>query len=164
MLSITRTSPDDPTFRNLIAELDADLRSRYGLQQAQFDPHNKIPEDAKVVVALDGETPVGCGCYKTLDDPSRVEIKRMYVRSAWRRSGVAQQILNGLEVWASEEGHGFARLETANKQPEAIALYQKSGYQLIDKYGPYVNMEESVCMEKALQELTNDTAANPKNA
>lgn len=150
MLSITRTTPHDHSFKTLIAELDADLRNRYGEKQAQFDPHNQIPEAARVVLVFDNETPVGCGCYKNLDDTNRVEIKRMYVRPDWRRMGVARQILHELETWAIEEGFLFARLETANKQPEAIALYQKLGYHHIDQYGPYVNMEESICMEKAL--------------
>src|SRR5919199_6485270 len=147
MILIVRTVPEDERFKALIAELNADLRSRYGEQQAQFDPHNNVPADARVVLALDNEIPAGCGCYKVLED-SRVEIKRMYVRPASRRLGVAQQILNELEAWAKEAGHLYARLELASKQPEASALYRKLCYQRIDNYGPYINMAESVCLEK----------------
>ncbi|GAB3549884.1 GNAT family N-acetyltransferase [Spirosoma fluminis] len=150
MLSILRTAPDDNRFTALITELNADLRRRYGQQQAQFDPHNNVPADAKVVLALDGEIPVGCGCYKVLDEAGRVEIKRMYVRPESRRLGVARLILTELETWAAEEGHSFTRLELADKQPEAIALYRKLGYQRIANYGPYVAIAESICMEKAL--------------
>lgn len=150
MITTIRTVAEDNRFMDLIAELNADLRSRYGQQQAQFDPHNKVPADAKVVLALDGKTPVGCGCFKLLDEAGRVEIKRMFVRPTSRRLGVAQQILTALEDWAHEEGYQYARLELADKQPEAIALYRKLGYQRIDNYGPYVNIAESVCMEKAL--------------
>jgi putative acetyltransferase len=41
-------------------------------------------------------------------------------------------------------------LETGQKQPEAIKLYQKAGYQIIPNFGPYVNAENSVCMEKTI--------------
>ncbi|QJW89481.1 GNAT family N-acetyltransferase [Spirosoma taeanense] len=150
MLSLNRTTPFDDRFLTLVAELNADLRSRYGAQQAQFDPHNTLPADARAIVALDGETPVGCGCYKVLDEADQVEVKRMYVRPDWRRMGVAAQILTELEAWAREDGYSFARLELADKQPEAMVLYQKSGYKRIANYGPYVNIAESICMEKAI--------------
>ena len=35
------------------------------------------------------------------------------------------------------------------KEPEAIALYLKSGYSIIPNYGQYVNVENSVCMKKS---------------
>ena len=41
-------------------------------------------------------------------------------------------------------------LETGQKQPEAIALYTKSGYRIIPNYGQYVGVESSVCFEKKL--------------
>ncbi|GAB3513646.1 GNAT family N-acetyltransferase [Spirosoma knui] len=150
MVKLIRTTPDDNRFTTLIQELNADLRNRYGQQQAQFDPHNIVPADAQVVLALDGETPVGCGCYKVLDEVGRVEIKRMYVRPESRRLGVARLMLTELETWAAENGYLFARLELADKQPEAIALYQRLGYQRIANYGPYVTIAESICMEKSL--------------
>ena len=40
----------------------------------------------------------------------------------------------------------LSQLETGRKQPEAIALYQKSGYRLTENYGQYVGVENSVCM------------------
>ncbi|WP_040005597.1 GNAT family N-acetyltransferase [Fibrisoma limi] len=150
MRSLIRTTYDDPRFLELIAELDADLRDRYGAKQDWFDQFNKALAGANVVLVLDGETPVGCGCYRETDDTDRVEIKRMYVRPTWRRQGIARQLLTELETWAKEADYQFARLETAIRQPESIALYQKAGYQPIAKYGPYVNSEESVCLEKAL--------------
>jgi hypothetical protein len=43
-----------------------------------------------------------------------------------------------------------AVLETGIKQNEAMHLYRKSGYIVIENYGPYKNMPESVCMQKRL--------------
>jgi len=41
-------------------------------------------------------------------------------------------------------------LETGKKQPEAIALYKKSGYKVIPNYGQYKNVSNSVCMQKEI--------------
>jgi hypothetical protein len=42
-------------------------------------------------------------------------------------------------------------LETGKKQPEAIQLYQKSGYHIIPNYGQYAGIENSVCFEKQVK-------------
>jgi GNAT superfamily N-acetyltransferase len=54
----------------------------------------------------------------------------MFVLPAHRQQGVAQAVLTELEAWARELHYPACVLETGKKQPEAIALYQKSGYQL----------------------------------
>ena len=40
--------------------------------------------------------------------------------------------------------------ETGKRQPEAIALYEKNGYNRTPNYGQYVGVENSVCFEKVL--------------
>ncbi|GAB2578937.1 GNAT family N-acetyltransferase [Spirosoma areae] len=137
-------------FSSLIAELDQDLLKRYGPKQSQYDVHNKGLEGASVVVAFNRDEPVGCACFKVVEPPNVVEIKRMYVQPSSRQLGVAQQLLAELERWAKETGHSKAILQTAIKQPEAIALYQKCGYQSIDCYGAYLGDTDSVCMKKEL--------------
>jgi hypothetical protein len=36
-------------------------------------------------------------------------------------------------------------------QPEAIALYKKSGYEVIENYGQYAGVENSICMKKVIK-------------
>jgi GNAT superfamily N-acetyltransferase len=74
----------------------------------------------------------------------------MYVHPDSRKQGIAAQILNELENWATEIGFSACVLETGKKQPEAIALYQKAGYQIIPNYGQYIGVDNSVCMLKQL--------------
>ena len=74
----------------------------------------------------------------------------MYVFKALRRRGYAQLLLRALETWGAELGFKKALLETGKGQPEAIRLYRKCGFTIIDNYGPYQNMENSVCMEKTI--------------
>ena len=79
----------------------------------------------------------------------------MYVRPERRGAGIARMILSELETWAGEEGYMQSILETGIKQPEAIALYSRSGYRLIPNYPPYVDVAESICMKKELSNLIN---------
>jgi putative acetyltransferase len=150
LISIKRVSPDHPDFRQLIELLDQDLWARYPDTQHLFHGFNIVKLDVKVVVAYDGETAVGCGCFRETVYRDTVEIKRMFVHEDARRKGVAKLILGELERWALEEGFNRAILETGIKQPEAIALYKRIGYEQIDNYEPYVGSEDSVCMGKDL--------------
>jgi len=148
-ISVLRVSRDDAPLRELVALLDADLNSRYGIVQAQYVQFNSLATvDAAVVAYLRGQ-PIGCGCYRRMDE-STTEIKRMCVRPENRGRGAAARLLAELENWAIEAGFTQAILETGIKNPEAIRFYTKSGYSRTENYGQYVGMENSVCMAKSL--------------
>jgi len=148
-ITIKRTESSDPDFPLLVALLNLELREKYGGLQVIYDQYNHISNLDTVVIAYCNDIPSGCGCFKKFDDDT-VEIKRMYVKPAERKQGVASSILSELEVWAREDGFSFTILETASKQLEAIALYEKAGYTITPNYGQYIGMENSVCMRKEL--------------
>lgn len=148
-ITIKRTESSDPDFPLLVALLNFELRERYGELQVLYDQYNHISNLDTVVIAYTNDIPAGCGCFKKFDDTS-VEIKRMFVKPAGRKQGIASAILSELEIWAKEDGYTFTVLETANQQHESIALYQKQGYQVIPNYGQYIGMDASICMRKEL--------------
>ncbi len=148
-IKLLRTDSDNADFRELVALLDADLAIRDGAEHSFYAQYNKIDKIREVVVAYENETAVGCGAFKEFE-PRSAEIKRMYVRENMRGKGIAGKVLNELEVWAKELNFAECVLETGLKQPEAIRLYQKSGYQTISNYGQYAGVENSVCMRKIL--------------
>ena len=150
MAIIFRTTPGHHHFKKLVADLDAELWIRYPAIQQNFAPHNKIDDSARVVIAYVDDKPVGCGCFRPMGEPGSIEIKRMFVMPDFRGRGIAKLVLNQLEQWALEEGFVQSKLETGFNQPEAIAVYRKSGYRLIPNYPPYTHMKESMCMTKTL--------------
>ncbi|MDT0641257.1 GNAT family N-acetyltransferase [Zunongwangia sp. F363] len=79
-----------------------------------------------------------------------MEIKRMFTLSLFRGRGFAGKVLKELETWAAELNYSKCILETGVRQPEAIALYKKSGYRIIPNYGQYAGIENSVCFQKDL--------------
>jgi putative acetyltransferase len=130
-------------------ELDNDLQGRYQDVQYQFNAFTDVSRINTVVVAYIQDIAVGCGCFKEISDDT-VEIKRMFVNPYFRGFGVASCIIAELLVWAKQLYYADAVLETGKKQPESIKLYSKHGFQIIENFGPYVGMEESVCMLKHL--------------
>jgi GNAT superfamily N-acetyltransferase len=150
MLQLTRTSSDNPDFRGLVHLLDQDLQVRDGADHSFYARFNKIDTIRHVVVAYQDGEPVGCGAIKSFTQ-ELAEVKRMFVFPARRGQGVAQAVLAELERWAQELGYHGCVLETGMKQPEAIRLYQKSGYHRIPNYGQYANVENSVCMQKEIR-------------
>jgi GNAT superfamily N-acetyltransferase len=146
---LIRTTSDNPDFRTLVAELDAHLRERNGDIMDIYDQHNIIEQNNTVVIAYIDDAPAGCGCFKPYDAEA-VEVKRMFVRPEARGAGISKLILNELENWARELGFNYTVLETGGKQVEALSLYPRAGYASIPKYGPYVNLPDSICFKKTL--------------
>jgi hypothetical protein len=87
-MNIKRTNSDDPDFHRLVVDLDKYLAEVDGDQHSYYAQFNGIAEIPNVVVAYEGDEPIGCGAFKRYDD-STVEIKRMYV--APNRRGKARR-------------------------------------------------------------------------
>src|SRR5437899_7983290 len=150
MMQIIRTDSGNKDFIELVRHLDADLAKRDGDDHSFYAQFNTIQKIKFAVVAYENEKPLGCGAIKEYDS-STAEIKRMYVAPESRGNGVATRILSELENWASELSFTKCILETGRKQPEAIRLYEKNGYNPIPNYGQYVGVENSICFEKELK-------------
>lgn len=149
ILRLHRTNSDHADFRELVTELDKDLRIRDGEEHAFFAQFNKIDQIRHVVLAYLDDAAVACGAIKPYDEQT-MEIKRMFVAPDHRGRGIAGQVLKELELWTLELQYSTCILETGIKQPEAIRLYQKSGYKTIPNYGQYAGVASSVCFEKKL--------------
>jgi ribosomal protein S18 acetylase RimI-like enzyme len=78
------------------------------------------------------------------------EVKRMYVRPAFRGRRIGQLVLDHLVEHARRHGLSLVRLETGIHQREAIALYERSGFRRIPPFGPYRDDPVSLCYEKRL--------------
>jgi GNAT superfamily N-acetyltransferase len=150
MALLKRTTSENKDFIELVRSLDAYLAIIDGDDHAFYHQFNKTHALNHVVVAYENDLPVGCGAIKPFSADA-MEVKRMYVHPQERGKGIARQILSELEEWARELSCLKCVLETGKKQSDAVSLYSKSGYSIIPNYGPYANMETSVCFEKVLK-------------
>lgn len=149
MLTIIRTDASHQDFQTLVRLLDADLAIRDGADHSFYAQFNKIDNLQHVIVAYLKDLPVACGAIKPFDE-NTVEIKRMFVQPDFRGQRIAEQVLAALELWASELHATSCVLETSYKQPEAIRLYERCGYERIPNYGQYVGVNNSLCLQKWL--------------
>jgi len=140
---------DSPAALELRRELDAELTHRYG---GDSEPGVKpTPETVLAfLIAREGDLLCGCGALMELGDGA-AEIKRMYVRPDHRRRGLSRRILEGLEREALRRGIDRIRLETGERQPEAMGLYRGAGYVEIEKFGAYRDAPLSRCFERRLR-------------
>lgn len=149
MITLKRTNSDDIDFKNLVVLLDQDLKIRDGEDHSFYNQFNTINTIKHVIVFYENDIAVGCGAFREKENDT-VEIKRMFVHPDYRKKRIASTLLAALETWAAEINYKYTILETGKKQPEAINLYQKQGYQRIPNYPPYETMYNSVCMKKTL--------------
>jgi putative acetyltransferase len=136
--------------RALVDALLAELYGRYGEEDADAPDAGALapPNGVFLVARLDGRA-VGCGGLRRVD-AGVGEIKRMYVMAGARRLGIGGQILRELEGQARRLGLERLRLETGVRQPEAIGLYERAGYERIENFPPYTDAPLSVCYAKDL--------------
>ncbi len=145
-----RTTSENPNFQKLVKQLDTYLAIMDGDEHAFYNQYNKIDMLKNCIVIFDNEEAVACGAIKALDSES-MEVKRMFTLPEKRGKGLASAILNELEAWGKELGYEKTVLETGKRQTEAVALYQKCGYNIIPNYGQYEGIENSICFEKVLK-------------
>jgi GNAT superfamily N-acetyltransferase len=145
----------------LIAEVQAEYVVRYGgpddtpLDPLMFEP----PAGSFYVGYLDLaglRRPVATGAWRAHGDLEvfgtrrTAEIKRMYVAPAARGRGLSRVVLAHLERTAAQSGAEAMVLETGTAQPEAMALYESSGYTRIPSFGYYKDQPLNRCYGKAL--------------
>lgn len=149
MTELIRTDSDNSDFIALVKQLDVYLAERDGDEHPFYAQYNKLDKIKHVIVAYEAKKAVGCGAIKEFSREA-MEIKRMYTLPEARAKGIASKILTALEKWAAELSYKKCILETGKRQTEAIVLYQKREYNVIDNYGPYAGVENSLCFEKLI--------------
>jgi len=148
-LTLTRTNTENSDFLQLVDQLDADLEARNGDIQIFHGQFNKLQNIKHVLVAYEYIEPVGCGAIKEYSEDT-MEVKRMFVNPDKQGGGIATVILKGLEAWVLELGYTTCILQTGINQPEAIRLYEKNNYSIIENFGQYKGDKNSVCFKKVI--------------
>ena len=146
-------SYEDADVRRLVAEVQAEYVTRYGgPDEAAVDPADFSSPTGLFLVGLDGGEPLVTGGWRRLDGTldGAAEIKRMYVVAAARRRGLARLMLAELERTAAAAGVRSVVLNTGEQQPEAIALYESSGYERIPGFGHYACTDGAIFFGKEL--------------
>ena len=138
-------------FIKLCHLLDAYLNDLVGGEEnrTQYLQYNTLEDIHDVVLAYENNNPIGCASFKFFKR-GIAEVKRLFIKKEYRGKGVSKQLMSLLEKRAKEKGFYKLVLESGAPLIEAMGLYYKTGYAVIENYGQYKDMDESICMLKIL--------------
>lgn len=158
--AIERVEWHDERAVALRAAMDDEIGPRYADVFAAFDDETAalLAEDfavdpatiVDVILVIDpsGE-PVGHAALRALGDD--LEVKRVFVDRRARGRGASRALMAELERLALARGAERLILQTGDRQPEAIALYERIGYRSIPVFPPYARFVGSRCFAKAVR-------------
>jgi putative acetyltransferase len=142
-----------PTIRSLFTEyakeIEVDLCFQSFDRELAGLPGQYAPPHGRLYLALEAGAPAGCVALRKVREDI-CEMKRLYVRPAFRKQGLGRQLSIRAIAAARDIGYACLRLDTLASMKPAIALYESLGFQRIAPY--YHNpLGCAVFMELALR-------------
>jgi putative acetyltransferase len=151
LITVRREDPAQPDVRVLIAELDRYLIGLYDPDENHLLDIESLraPEVSFYVARLDGVA-LACGALRVIE-PGVGEVKRVYAAPRARGRGFGRRILEALEDRARELALREIKLETGDRQPEALAAFKALGFTPSGPFGGYPQGVTSLFFVKSLR-------------
>ncbi|MEJ2001970.1 MAG: helix-turn-helix domain-containing GNAT family N-acetyltransferase [Maritimibacter sp.] len=151
-VEIVEADPESPEARHCLTEYFNELKRRLGLA---FDLEEVLSDGAEAMrppeggflIAMSDGQPIGCAGLKA-QTAEWSEVKRVWVSPAARGLGLARRLMDEVEARAKAQAIPVLRLDTNGGLPEAVALYQRLGWQPVERYND--NPDATHFFEKAL--------------
>jgi ribosomal protein S18 acetylase RimI-like enzyme len=124
-------------FREYAHSLDIDLCFQNFEAELATLPGEYAPPAGQLLLAFVGEALAGCGGLRALadvDHANACEMKRLYVRPAFRRFGLGRALAEALLDEARRAGYSVMLLDTLNEMEAARELYATLGFEEIAPY------------------------------
>jgi GNAT superfamily N-acetyltransferase len=137
-ITVTAESVDTSGALAIVHAASDELQQRYGGDGD--NQHHRVdelrPPDGLFLVARMDRDLVGGVGLRLIGEPELrfAEVKRLWVRPDLRRNGIALTLMNEIERAAKDLGYTTLLLETGPAQPEALSLFESTGWTPIEKY------------------------------
>lgn len=144
-LPVTLLTPSQPheleavrtIFREYADSLDVDLCFQdFETELVQLPGEYAAPRGRLLLAEVDGAI-AGCCALRpmdTADYPNAAEMKRLYVRKAFRGFGLGRQLAEAALDAARQAGYASVLLDTLDEMESARALYADLGFEEIPPY------------------------------
>lgn len=138
-------APDSPALVDATRELFAEYALALGIDLCfqHFDAElaglpgdYAAPNGGLLLAFVDGEL-AGCGAFRPLPDAdiaNACEMKRLYVRRAFRRFGLGRLLAQALIDAATQSGYSAMLLDTLDDMEAARGLYETLGFVEVPPY------------------------------
>lgn len=124
-------------FQEYADSLNIDLEFQ-GFESEIADlPGEYAPPRGQILLATVDGAIAGCCALRPIDDcdyPNAAEMKRLYVRQAFRGLGLGRQLTEGILDAARRAGYDHVLLDTLDDMESARALYTDLGFESIAPY------------------------------
>ena len=124
-------------FREYANSLNVDLAFQdFDAELASLPGEYDAPRGCLLLASVDGAI-AGCCALRALDAcdyPNAAEMKRLYVRRAFRGFGLGRQLAEAILDAARQAGYATVLLDTLDDMESARALYQELGFEEIPPY------------------------------
>ncbi len=143
--SIQIITPDTPELLEATRQIFSDYAQQLGIdlyfqdfeaELADLPGSYAAPQGALLLALVDGEV-AGCCALRALDTvdyPNAAEMKRLYVRKAFRRFGLGRQLAEAVLDAARVAGYHSVLLDTLDDMETARTLYAELGFAEIPPY------------------------------
>ncbi len=124
-------------FREYAAQLGVDLCFQNFEHELATLPGDYAPPGGALLLALVDDAPAGCVAMRSLHDVDHAnacEMKRLFVRPAFRRFGLGRILAQALMDRATEAGYSSMLLDTLDDMEAARGLYASLGFEEIPPY------------------------------
>lgn len=124
-------------FREYAVDLDIDLSFQDFDEEVATLPGDYAPPRGALLLAWVDGSPAGCCALRPLDAsdyPNAAEMKRLYVRKAFRGFGLGRHLAEAALDAARQAGYASVLLDTLDDMEAARALYADLGFEEIPPY------------------------------